>query len=363
MKFEATFEDDRLVSLKNTLKEFGGGRGPNFVPAASGTDFMFKQTLLAFTQGLGRRTLALTLTGKANSRDVVWKVSQIGVDRGPAPRQPDEAEAIVADYRRMHEEIIAKWREGVKDAAIYAGMLGVEQIAFWLIGGVIAKGAGVIFETAAPRLLRFLRAGSKGGSRAGAEYLETMIARLGSAERAEMQALARKAETEGVDKLTKVERSRLRDLLEEIEALVDKPLAQGEKDILRGRMVSRFNAGKVGVDAAFQAAGRTYQIHHRIPLEYAHHFPGFDVNTAKNLIGLETDVHRGVNALWTRLRTSAPAGKVNGNVVSRVADIVDKHFGKWFDKVPGNAGAALEREVATAKSAGLNAIDALVRSL
>ena len=117
------------------------------------------------------------------------------------------------------------------------------------------------------------------------------------------------------------------------------------------------------MDGLFQAAGRSYQIHHRLPLEWAHKFPGLDVNAGKNLIGIETDVHRGVNAVWTRLRTSAAAAKVDGNVVSQVMGIVDRNFGKWYDIVPSTSGAALETEVASAKSAAYAEVDALVKAL
>lgn len=359
------FDDDRLMKFDLVQQNWVGGKGPSFAPAAPSTGLILDNVILAFSQGLGKRTIKFSLEGEAqtDTTQSKWRVSEASTDRGPAQPLPDEAAAIVADYRRMHAEIIAKWREGVKEAAVYAGMLGVEQLAWWLIGGVVAKGLGVVFEAVAPRLIGFIRIGSKSGSRAGVEYLETMIARLPIAEREEMQVLARKAETEGVEALGQAEKKSLERLLKKIESLIDAPLTTAEKDTLRGRMATRFGAAKPGVGALFQAANRSYQIHHRLPLEYGHLFPGFDVNVGKNLIGLETEVHRGVNAIWTRLRTSAPGGKINGNVVSRVMDIIDKHFGKWYDLVPTSSGATLESEVALAKSAAYNDIAALVSSL
>jgi len=359
-----TYDDDRPIALNLLGQEYHGGKGPRFAPAEPGVQTVLTNTILAFTQGLGKRTIVFDLAGNAPSggKDSKWRFTGAKADRGPPVPLPDEAAAIIADYRRMHAEIIAKWREGVKDAAIYAGMLGAEQLAFWMIGGVIAKGAGLVIEAAAPRLLQFVRLGSKGGARAGAEFLETMIARLPAAEKAEMQVLASKAETEGIAALTKAETNRMSSLLQRLETLLDAPLTDAEKSILRGRMGTRFMATKGGVDAAFQAAKRSYQIHHRVPLEWAHHFPGLDVNAGKNLIALETEVHRGVNAVWTRVRTGA-AGKVNGSVASRTADIIDKYFNRWYDAVPPSSGSTLAAEVDVAKRAALGEIDRLISTL
>jgi hypothetical protein len=359
------FDDDRLTKFDLVQQTFAGGRAPSFAPAAPSTSIVLNNALLAFSQGLGKRTINFSLEGEAqtDSAQTKWRVAEAATDRGPPTPLPDEAAVIVADYRRMHAEIIAKWREGVKDAAVYAGMLGVEQLAWWLIGGVVAKGLGVLFEAVAPRLIGFIRLGSKGGSQAGIEYLETMIARLPIAERTEMQALARKVETEGVDALGQADKASLQKLLAKIESLIDAPLTTAEKDTLRGRMGTRFAAAKPGVGTLFEAAQRSYQIHHRLPLEYGHLFPGFDVNAGKNLIGLDTEVHRGVNAVWTRLRSTAPSGKINGTVVSKVMDIVDKNFGKWYDVVPGSSGATLADAVDAAKNAAYDDVAALVNSL
>lgn len=363
LNMSVKFDDDRLTAMNLLSQTNSGGKGPAFAPAAAGTETMLINTILAFSQGLGERTIKFKLDGAAPAGETKWRVVSAETDRGPSPPLPDEAEVIVADYHRMHAEIIRKWREGVKDAAIYAGMFGAEQLAFWLIGGVVAKGLGAVFELAAPRLIQFIRLGSKSGSRAGIEYLETMVARLPIAEREEMAVLARKMETEGIEALGQAERKSLDRLLKKLESLIEAPLTTAEKDTLRGRMATRFGATKPGVDAVFQAAKRGYQIHHRMPLEWAHKFPGIDANAGKNLIGLETEVHKGVNAVWTRLRNTAPAGKVDGNVVSRVMDIVDKHFGKWYDVVPGKSGLALEAEVFAAKGNAYDAVAALVSKL
>jgi len=363
LKLRAEMEDSRLTKLDLVSQTNAGGKGPAFAPAAPDTETILVNAILGFAQGLGPRKINLTLNGAAPDGQTHWRVMEAGTDRGPADPVPDEAAAIVADYRHMHAEIIRKWRENVKDAGIMVAGFGAEQLALWLLGGMVFRGLGLLFEAAAPRLLNFVRLGAAGGSRAGFEYLETMVARLPIAERTEMQGLMTRMETEGLEALNATEKKSFNSLLQKLESLIEAPMTTAEKDVLRSRMATRFNAAKPGVEAAFQSAGRGAQIHHRLPLEWAHRFPGFDVNAGKNLIGLDETVHRGVNAVWTRLRTSAAASKVDGNVVTKVIDIVDRNFGKWYDKVPGSAGAALESEVAAAKEAARAEVDALVSKL
>src|SRR4029079_8725144 len=116
--------------------------------------------------------------------------------------------------------------------------------------------------------------------------------------------------------------------------------------------------------AAFNAANRAYQIHHRLPLEYAHRLPGLDPNAGRNLIALDARVHAaGVNPVWTRLRTRVPVGRVTGEVVEEAAGIVDRHFSRWYNTVPQTVGDALETEITAAKADALVEMDALVARL
>src|SRR5690606_33707256 len=77
--------------------------------------------------------------------------------------------------------------------------------------------------------------------------------------------------------------------------------------------------------------GVRYDVHHCIPLEYAHLFPLRDVNAGVNLVAAAKPVHASINGVWTRIR-SAPRIPTSEEVL-RVEGIVQKHFGRWFNKV------------------------------
>jgi hypothetical protein len=49
-------------------------------------------------------------------------------------------------------------------------------------------------------------------------------------------------------------------------------------------------------------ASASLQIHHRIPLEWAHLFPEANPNRLANLIGLDPEVHKQVNKIWGNFR-------------------------------------------------------------
>jgi hypothetical protein len=358
--FSVEYDDDRLEKLE--IGTFTWDRpktgSKDLPPQPLFVDVELLNSILAFTGGLGNRTVTFKLNGIHSGSPPygVWHVTEAGVKRPPTSGMPDEADKIVSDYRRMHQDIIVQWRQGVKDMAVYAAMMGAEQIALWLIGGAIFKLLGASFRLVAPRLLGFIGKGTQ----AGLEYLETMIVRLSTAEKAELRAIIKKAETEGMEALSAIEKQRLIDLMTKLESLIGKPLVQAEKDAIRDAMVARYGAARAATVEAFKKAGLSCPIHHRFPLEWSHLFPQLDVNAAKNLIGLETTVHQGVNAVWTRFRT-LPAAKVKGEYVVKIVEIVDKYFGKWYHTVPQNSGAALTAEVATAKSSALAEVDALIQ--
>jgi hypothetical protein len=48
--------------------------------------------------------------------------------------------------------------------------------------------------------------------------------------------------------------------------------------------------------------GKNLQVHHIIPLEWAHLFPDADPNRLSNIIGLDGPTHRRINARWTNFR-------------------------------------------------------------
>ena len=66
------------------------------------------------------------------------------------------------------------------------------------------------------------------------------------------------------------------------------------------------NKFRKGARRLFEIAGKTIegQIHHRIPLEWAHLFPKMNPNSASNLIDISEDLHIEVNKFWTTFRKS-----------------------------------------------------------
>lgn len=359
--FSMDFDDDRVVGLHfGAFSASGGTRSGGTVPAQPLFGIELQNAVLAMTSGLGRRTAKFSLRGShsGSSAAATWRVVEAGTERPAGPKNPDEAEAIVGDYRRMHQQIIEQWRKGVKDMAVYAGIMSAEQLALWLVSGWALKILGAGFRLVAPRLFSFIGV----GSRAGLEYAETMVVRLSSAEKAEWRAIVRKAETEGAESLSVAERARINELVAKLESLIDVPLSQEEKSSIRGAMGGRYVGAKAAAAQAFDKAGVAYQIHHRVPLEWSHLYPGLDVNAGKNLIGVETTVHRGINSVWTRFRT-VPSNKVTGAYVARVAEIIDKYFAKWYDAVPVLKDTALETEVGGAKGAALADVDALLKTI
>lgn len=331
-----------------------GGHGPNSLTAPPETASELIRALQPLTRGRGRRTARLVVRGVSQpdgrSR---WTVTEAAIVR-PAVPVPDEAYEIVAEYRATHQRIMREWRQGVQDAAVMAGMFGAEQIAFYLLGGLLARVLGAAFGALAPTLTRFIR------GRAGVQYLETLIVRLAPAEKAELRAILTRVEMAGENALTAAERSRLSAIWARLEALVTSPLSDAEKAAVRAAMDARYATMSGPALAAFRAAGREFQIHHRLPLEYGHLLPGFDVNMGRNLIGLDVTVHRGVNAVWTRFRT-LPPGRITPAAVRRVADIIDGHFGAWYNTPPNPSGLAALVEAA--KDAARLQVDALLTTL
>ncbi|HYO54625.1 hypothetical protein [Archangium sp.] len=97
------------------------------------------------------------------------------------------------------------------------------------------------------------------------------------------------------------------------------------------------------------AEGNRYDIHHLIPLEYAHLFPRLDINAAANLKALGKPVHEGINKIWNVFRTGA-GRTASPEQVQQMVAITQRHFGRWFNKVyePSQSDALLERATAEA---------------
>ena len=208
-----------------------------------------------------------------------------------------------------------------------------------------------------------MRGASKARKTGAAEYLETMLWRLPYKDREAVKVLMAKAETQGTKALSSAEWTQLEGLMKRMEGLIGKPLTSGEKDTLRRVMKGRFDEMFPGVKQAFADAGvigKYKQIHHRVPLEWAHRTPALDINGPSNLVMLDVGVHTRISALWTRFRV-APAGKVTEHHVKRVAAIADRHFKHWYNKPPTQPGWKEAAEAAKAKA--LAEVDALIAAI
>jgi len=77
------------------------------------------------------------------------------------------------------------------------------------------------------------------------------------------------------------------------------PLSEAAKTELRT------SARQIWFDRMGQSASRAgLDVHHRIPLEYAHLFPAADPNRAANLIGVATHTHSEITSAWNGWRQS-----------------------------------------------------------
>lgn len=346
-EWSVVLDDDRVVEVKygtqaRTTPTDGkpDGDPPHGVQARR----VIEAAILPFTRGLGERTVKLVfdVAHKAPAKETTWILRESGVVRPATPG--DEASDIVAEYRATHEQIIKQWREGVKDAAIMAASMGVEHVAANLIGGAIFKVAGHLLGAAAPRLLKLL----KGNKKPTKEYLETLFARLSGDEKDEAARILLKLHKG--EKLTKADEKVLTQIYKSLDDKIGKALTDNEKKALRAQAFNkRYPAARASATQAFEQAkraGRDWQVHHRVGLEYAHLYPDMDINAVDNLIGLDDVVHSRISALWTTFRAKFPANKVTTKQIDQMAEIIDDEFAQWYHKVPNTKTLADELKVA-----------------
>jgi hypothetical protein len=142
-----------------------------------------------------------------------------------------------------------------------------------------------------------------------------------------------KAETQGLQSLTEVEKQEFRALMSRLENLLQTPLDHKAKNRLwewsREEYFELHNpqlAKVLGLEGM-----RAYQVHHCYPLKYAHLFPKLDINGKANLVGLHWEVHRSISSVWSSLGKTADRMKPED--IKRVVEIVKRHYGRWFDTV------------------------------
>ncbi|HEX5746855.1 MAG TPA: hypothetical protein VFZ09_11480 [Archangium sp.] len=353
MTVELTLEDDRLTGWKSGPYQAGSGGGVR--PADGWTAQSLTLAVLPFTRGLGPRTVRVELSGTHEGASATshWWVERAETLR-PAP--PDEAvEDVLREYRRLHAEIFHRYREEMVDSVKLAGAFTLEQVALCAIGGLVGKGLHVAFEALAPTVMRVV---TRGGT-AGMRWLRTQLVRAGRKDQELLRRLFVRVETEGFDSLSTAERKELTELLRRMEQSLTVKLKDKPKDALRAKAQQDF----YGIFHPELAAvlkgsrGERYDIHHLIPLEYAHLFPELDINAAANLKALGKPVHEGINKLWNLFRMEV-GDRASPEQVRQMTAITRRHFESWFNKVyePSQSDALFQR----AMTAALDDVRALV---
>ncbi|RKH39887.1 hypothetical protein [Corallococcus sicarius] len=350
------YEGMRLLDEVDTgLFEVQEGLGRPRVPASGDTRMPVVQALLPFRNAVGSRTVEVELEGRhvRGEAEARWRVVAAKTLEPDAP--PEPMEDIAREYRAMQEDILRHWRQEVADNARYAGAWSFEQLAYWYVGGFIAKGTLGLFEAVAPTVVSVL---GRGGTKA-AQWFRTVLIRTPPAEREALQRIWMKAEAEGVAALGVGEKAELQALLRDMEQRLRAPL----KDLYAKNKLREW-ARQEYFDVLQPQLARTlgpelmttYPVHHLVPLEYAHLFPLRNINVSGNLVGVSREVHTGINSVWTLVRKSPRS--VSASEVDEVARITRKHFGQWFHVVydPSKSAVALS----SAQKAALREVEVLL---
>lgn len=336
---DVLLDDERVLGATTARYESLGGapiREPSPELIAQLT-----QALLPFTHGLGPRTLRLTLMAehRRTERHARWRVVEAGTLRPAAEAPPD----LVAEHYALYERILREWREETQDAFLQAGVSSTEFLATWFISSLALRGGIALFEAVAPRLAPIL---ARGGSEAVA-WFRSFLARVRPAEREQFHRLWTKAQTRG---LSVAEKEQFRKLMARFEKLLDARLDGDASRELR-QMAHNDFYGKFHTDLAkllLDDGKRRYPVHHRLPLEYAHLFDRLNINARENLWGVHRLVHERINNVWTAFRPAK--GRATAEDVRKVAAIVDRHFGRWFNQryETGHSASALAKAEADA---------------
>ncbi|MFE8601536.1 hypothetical protein [Archangium violaceum] len=131
-----------------------------------------------------------------------------------------------------------------------------------------------------------------------------------------------------------MERSELTGILRDMEQALTRQLDPSELNRLRKSAredyFQKFHkdfAETLGKDLM-----RLYEVHHRSPMEFAHLFPMVDINNRANLAGVAKPVHQAINRMWNTFRPP-PGTPATTEQVEHMVGLVDRHFGRWYDKV------------------------------
>ncbi|MFE8600604.1 hypothetical protein [Archangium violaceum] len=353
MTVELSLEDDRLTGWKSGPYQARSGGGVRPTDGWAAQALML--AVLPFARGLGPRTVRVELSGTHEGASTTshWWVERAETLR-PAPG--DEAlEDVLREYRQLHADIFHRYREEMVDSVKLAGAFTLEQVALCVISGLVGKGLHLAFEAMAPTVMRVV---TRGGA-AGMRWFRTQLVRAGRQDQELLRRLFAKVETEGFDSLSTAERNELTELLRRMEQSLTVKLDRDAKSKLRAKAQDDFYEVLHPELAAVLRGprGERYDVHHLIPLEYAHLFPELDINAAANLKAMGRPAHEGVNKMWNAFRMKA-GDSANPEQVKKMVAITEQHFGRWFNKVyePGQSDALLEK----ATAAALNDVRALV---
>ncbi|WP_257455037.1 hypothetical protein [Archangium lipolyticum] len=339
---EVRLEDGRLVDwqLREEVRHSREGIGGNTRPFSPQGTGQLVQVLLPFTEGLGPRTVHVVLRAeyRLGESEARCRVESARVERPPAVPE-------LSWYRSMHEALLLRWREDVREGSAWLAQKGVEEAALWFAAGIAAKGAGFF----ATKGLEWVPRALGREPEVAAGWLRTALKRLSGEEKKALEQLWRKVALDGEQALTHSEREALRRLFVRLEQVIQQPLDDTLKRDLRNAARDYYmELYPQFADALRQLRGKL-QIHHRRPMQYAHLFPAEDINAGENLAMVREHVHKEVNLLWGRFRQARPSP--TADEVRRAAEIIDGHFESWYHRPSDPPG--LVKTTADARDAAL----------
>jgi hypothetical protein len=215
------------------------------------------------------------------------------------------------------------------DTAKLAASFTLEQLAWWVVGGVVGKGLHVAFEAVAPTVVRVLSA----GGRQAVQWFRAVLVRASVLERQQLIALWTKVETQGLGSLTLAERGKLAELMQRLERTLATPLDEKAKRYFWSTARKDFYHKFPDLaEKLVNADGQPYDVHHLIPLEYAHLFPELNINAFENLAAVAKPVHTSIGKVWTMIR-SRQGTATNAAHVREVEETVRRRYGAWFNQV------------------------------
>jgi hypothetical protein len=138
VEFQVKLEDGRLAGWElREVRRTHEGPGGGSRPLSSEVAGHLVQALLPFTEGLGPRTVQVVLRvehrlGEAQTRGRVESVRVEHAVQQPGPGW----------YLSMHEATLLRWREGMLEGSAWLAQWGVEALALWVVGAIIARGLG-----------------------------------------------------------------------------------------------------------------------------------------------------------------------------------------------------------------------------